>query len=222
MSGLNHLNFRLYFVLELNSSNMYRVNKISIVNQPLDKIIYIISSFLTQFVYVSMPGKQPLHYYLCSQMLKLSQLKDASSYKPNWQLTFLMIISFFLHIFANIKIRLYKRKQATSVSIISNSDFAKNCDISSMDKRALSDFVTNILGVWASFIMLLSMYVINLISPEKFNTYPYYLILYLVHHVSPFFLMGTILLPYYVRHPPLQKTIYRELKLNFQYALCKG
>jgi hypothetical protein len=143
-------------------------------------------------------------------MLKLSQLKDASSYKPNWQLTFLMIISFFLHIFANIKIRLYKRKQARSVSIISNSDFAKNGDISSMDNRALSDFVTNILGVWASFIMLLSMFIINWISPEKFNIYPYYLIFYLVHHVSPFFLMGTILLPYYVRHPPLQKTIYRE------------
>jgi len=49
-----------------------------------------------------MPGKQPLHYYLCSRVLKLSQLKGAL-YKPNWQLIALLIFSFFLHIFANIK-----------------------------------------------------------------------------------------------------------------------
>jgi hypothetical protein len=163
-----------------------------------------------------MPGKQPLHYYLCSRVLKLSQLKGAL-YKPNWQLIALLIFSFFLHVFANIKIRLFKRKQARSVYIISDKDFAKNGDISSMDNRAISDFVTNILGVVAIFMFVLSTSIINWISPKMFNTSPYYLIFYVIHHVTPFVMTGTILLPYYIRHPPLHKTIYREIKLNFKY-----
>ena len=172
-------------------------------------------SILTQFVYVFMPGKQPLHYYLCSQMLKLSQLKDASPSKPNWQLTFLMMISFFLHIFANIKIRLYKRKQARSVSIISNSDHAKNSDISSMDNRALSDFVTSMLGVGAAFFFVIATSFINRIPPKKFNNYPYYLIYYFIHLIAPLFIYGTMLLAYYFHHPPLHKTIYRQMKMSF-------
>ena len=170
---------------------------------------------MTQFVYVFLPGRQLLNYYLCSRLLKLSQLKDPF-YKPNWQLSALLISSFLLHTCANVKIKLYKRKVTRSVFVISNAEHLKNSAISFVDNRAISNFVTSICGVVASAGFILSTSTVNIISPEKFNFYPYYLIFYFLHNIGPFIITGAILLPYYVRNPSLKKMIYRELKMNFR------
>jgi hypothetical protein len=172
-------------------------------------------SFVTQFVFVFLPGRQPLNYYVCSNKLKVS-LIDEPDFKLNWQLTFLQLFSLFLHVFANVRIKLYKVKQERSVFVISNLDHNKNGDISSIDNRAISDFVTNVLAVLATSSFGITTSLVNWTSPKMFNVYPYYLIVYFMHFVVPFLITGTIALLYYIRHPPLRKTIYREIKLRFK------
>ena len=243
-----------------------------------DEIFWFFNfSFITQFVFVFLPGRQPLNFYLCSNLLKLSQVDDPS-FKLNWQLTFLQIFSFLLHTFANVKIKLYKKKQEeTVVVVISNfdkdkkdknkkdedridknkkdkdkykkdkdkkdkdkckkdkdkkdkdkckKDKDKNNDISSIDNRAISDFVTNVLSIVATSSFGITTSLVNWTSPKMFNVYPHYLIVYFMHFVVPFLITGTICLLYYIRHPPLRKIIFREIKLNFKLSVennpCSG
>ena len=125
------------------------------------------------------------------------------------------IFSFFLHAAVNVKIKLYKRQQQTSVIVITQSDLAKDVEINSIDNRALSDFLTNVFGVAVTSSFGITTTLVNRTSPADFNEFPGFLLVYFMHFVVPFLITGTIAVLYYIRNPALRKTLYRELKPYF-------
>ena len=105
-----------------------------------------LSSFLTQIIFVMMPGRQPFNYHLCTNSIKASDLVDPSI-KTNWQLLFFLCFSVIIHILVQLKTKFYKYKSMRSVHIISKTDFIKNVGIIDIDKHSMSSLATNILNV---------------------------------------------------------------------------
>ena len=65
-------------------------------------VIFSPNSSVTQFVFVFLPGRQPLNYYVCSNVLTNHELEDPE-FKLNWQLTVLQIASLCIHLIANLR-----------------------------------------------------------------------------------------------------------------------
>ena len=110
------------------------------------------------------------------------------------------------------RIKVYKKKQQkNAVFVISNFENMKTVEITFLDNRAISDFVSNVFGVIATSSFGITTSIVNQTSPFKFNNYPYYLLVYYMHFIVPFLISGTISLLYFIRHPPLRKAIHREV-----------
>jgi hypothetical protein len=105
-------------------------------------------------------GRHPLHYHLCAN-LPLDDLP----FKTNWPLTILLILSFAIHIFVNGKIKLLNLKQKQSFDVRTFADHLKFGDISSMDMRSMSDYLTGFVTVAIISLFLISTAHINSENP---------------------------------------------------------
>jgi len=117
-------------------------------------------SWISQSVFVFLPGRQSLRYYLCLNKIDLTE-QDESSQKRNWSHLILMIVSFAIHIFVKIKIKILSAKQQRSLDVLTKADKTKFVDISSMEKRSMLDFFTSVLGVAATSSYIITIVVVN-------------------------------------------------------------
>ena len=130
--------------------------------------MFLFHSLICQTVFVLLPGRPPLHYYLCSNKIDLSQL-DKLPFKLNWPLLSLLTISFAIHIFVNVKVKIMKVKQQRSIDALTFSDKLKFGDILSMDNRSISDFFTSFMTVGVPCSFFLTLVLINRVNPIEFN-----------------------------------------------------
>jgi hypothetical protein len=72
-----------------------------------------------------------------------------------------MIVSFAIHIFVKIKIKILSAKQQRSLDVLTKADQTKFVDISSMEKRSMLDFFTSVLGVAATSSYIITIVVVN-------------------------------------------------------------
>jgi hypothetical protein len=72
-----------------------------------------------------------------------------------------MIVSFAIHIFVKIKIKILNAKQQRSFDVLTKADKTKFVDISSMEKRSMLDFFTSVLGVAATSSYIITIVVVN-------------------------------------------------------------
>ncbi len=155
-------------------------------------------------------GRQPFNYHLCTNRVKISDL-TYPLIKTNWQSLFILIASLLIHIFIQIKIKIYKYKKRHTVHIISQTEFVKNLGILDIDKNSMASLATNVINLsLISTAFIFSTYV-NHMDPDKANKYPLYLLFYFYNLLFLCILFGSISLTYYLRHPPLRKAIYREM-----------
>lgn len=77
-------------------------------------IVISYSSFISQLVFLSLPGRQPANFYLCSSSPGALNPDDESA-KIHWQFVILQLLSIAVHVFINVKIKLYKVKMNKSV-----------------------------------------------------------------------------------------------------------
>ena len=169
--------------------------------------LWIVSfSLVSQFVYVFLPGKQALNFYICSGSFE-AKLYYKLPKKFNWSTSIMQLWSIILHLYVNIRVKRHKKiNQVTSF---------QQQEIQSREKQNITDIVTtacNLTLMGLSSIIVLSF---NRISPEQANLYPYYLIVYLFHLVVPFIISNSISLMYYIRQPQMRKTLWRELNNQF-------
>ncbi len=160
------------------------------------------------------PGRQPFNYYLCRNSIKTSDLVNPSI-KINWQALVVLIFSAVIHVYIKIRIKYYKYSTTYSVPIISKGEFLKNLEIMDIEEKSISGLVTNVINVILIFASFLFSSTINSMDPDKANTDSFYLVIYFYDLLFPCMLLGTITITYYLRHPPLRKTIYREIICNF-------
>ncbi len=129
----------------------------------LDILTYIVFSLICQFIYVILPGRQPLHYYLCTNL----QPDKDSQFKQNWPTLILQVVSLSIHIFVNVKIKILNKKQIKSVQQLTFSE--------QMESQSISDFLTSLLVVVASSSFLITSSIINNAHPYEFNKVRFYL-----------------------------------------------
>jgi hypothetical protein len=81
---------------------------------------------------------------------------DDLPFKQNWPLLLLLLLSFLIHIFVNVKIKILTVKQKRSSNVPTYSDHLKFGDILSMENRSISDYMTSFLTVAAISFFLIS------------------------------------------------------------------
>ena len=123
---------------------------------------------ISQSVFIILPGRQPVNYYLCTNQSDFSQT-DNSSIKLNWSLMLVQILSFAVHVFVNVKIKILTAKQRRSLDVLTVADQQKFGDISLMDSRSISDFLTTFLTVASSSSFIIAVFIVNRTNPLEFN-----------------------------------------------------
>jgi hypothetical protein len=87
--------------------------------------------------------------------------------RVNWPIVLVLIFSFSIHIFVNIKIKLFKVKQKHSSNVLTFPEHLKFGDLTSMDNRTISDFLTNLLTAAAVSTIFMTSLIINRTNPVE-------------------------------------------------------
>jgi hypothetical protein len=156
----------------------------------------IIFSVTSQFVYLYLPGCQPLNYFICTGQYQPPCLSTIPS-KINYSTATLQVLSITSHIFVSVRIHLHKRK---------NNQMHIN-----IETRNITDYVTSISNLIIMSISISLIVLFNRVEPDKANDFPYYLTIYGFHMIAPLLIIFSTSFMYFIRQPKLRKTIYREL-----------
>ncbi len=98
--------------------------------------LWVISfSVTSQFVYLYMPGCQPLNYFICTGQYQPPCLSTTPS-KINYSTAILQVLSITSHIFVSVRIHLHKRKKQSNAfqhwkkkpDWLCNLDFKHDCN----------------------------------------------------------------------------------------------
>jgi hypothetical protein len=168
-------------------------------------------SLISQFVYVFLPGRQPFNYYFCSNKIKHWDLISGAPVKNNWPLIAIQAFSVLLHIFAKIRITIFKNKQKNSES--NPWTHVKANGMSIINKQTIANTGTNAFITFIFFSTGLVSIPVNTMHLQDANQFPTYLFIYFVHWIHPALLCWTLTIVYFITHPPLRKTIQSEIKL---------
>jgi hypothetical protein len=116
----------------------------------------------------------------------------------------IQVLSVILHIAIFLRILAFKWKSKQDKYF---DQFKK-----SFENQSLSNFTTNVAGV---FIFVAGTYLllfVNNMDPSKANLYPNYLYIYGMHLYAPFLFAGYFGISYYIRHKLLRTEIKREIE----------
>lgn len=174
--------------------------------------IWVVSfSLLSQAVFVFLPGRQPLNYYLCKGPTEDSDINQSKA-KVNWQLVAILSSSLVLHIAANMRIKLFKMKHSrqTKQCQLSVIPKYKQSAVEVIEQVVISDCIANVCILIAIVASGAFTIYVDITDPEKSGENIF--LLYFYHFVAPFLFTGTISLLYYTRNPPLRVYIFREIK----------
>ena len=173
---------------------------------------------MVQLVFVLLPGRQPLNYYLC---LGNPNLIDLDSIPPKfyWPFFGITTISVIIYIGFNIMITMYKIKVKKSVSTIQIKRSGQPQFINLIvEKRQIADIASNIFGLLVFTLMVIYFSMVNKISLSKVSEYPNYHIVHLTNLICPPVVTGSICVLYYARNKPLRSAVTKELA-NFLHRI---
>ena len=158
-------------------------------------------------------GCNTLNYSICIGASTAPCLVEMPA-KMNWTIVTTLILSIVFYIFVNIRSAPFFEK------FIQNKleNGRKSQDIARIERNNLTDYISAGINLIVIVLGLLFGIVVAKITQEKANIYPHYIIVYFHHMVLPFFIINSMILLYYFRQPRLRKTIWRELKYQFNFV----
>jgi hypothetical protein len=174
-------------------------------------------SFISQIVYVWMPGRNPLGYYICTGKFPLSTIPLETPIKPNLPVVAVLVLSCCTHVYTALKLRQSKHRDENSKPkvVVDEKKSLKVFNVLT-DKHMLASFTSNIISLGSLVAAYLIAYTFNKIEPQDLSKFPNYIFVYFWHHWMPqisFF--GTIFV-YYGRHQALKSAVLREMyELSF-------
>ncbi len=136
---------------------------LKIVNVNQNFVIFFFS-LICQSVFVILPGRQPLQYYLCSNKVDFSQMDD-SALKLNWSFLVLQVFSVAIHILAKIRFQIFKVKQQQPV----DTQQIKYSDLLAMKKQSISKIFSSFLSIVVFSSAVITGFIINRTNPFEFN-----------------------------------------------------
>ena len=123
-------------------------------------------------------------------------------------------VSTYLTLLGHMRIKQYKNNHIFAQT-------SSTMGITSTESNAISDLSTNAVNVVLFCSTGLISTLANNMDTAKANVYPFYLFVYFFHFIYPPVMLGTLSLVYYLRHPPLRNTIFRELRNYYDSIICQ-
>lgn len=118
-------------------------------------------SFLSQFVFVFLPGRNPLAYFVCKGNFPVSQIPMDQPVKINYPVYVLILTSIVIHIV--IGIRLKKARSLNQQLFLETAVKTKGIYNTILEKKMLANFKTNIISITVLFCAsYLTLYINNL------------------------------------------------------------
>ncbi len=167
-------------------------------------VTIFIFSATSQFVFIFLPGRQPIAYYTCSGIDPGSN--SASPKGFNTIMMFFQFGSVILHFFVNIKIKLFKLDHPKSLPnrLISHRKI--------IDNEAVGKWTINFSLIAFLAAMAFTTGKVNSMLPVETNLYPNYFILNIYHLVNPVMLGYLASILYFLKHKKLRIFFLSKLK----------
>jgi hypothetical protein len=169
--------------------------------------VWILSfSFITQALYVYLPGKQPLTFYLCCGK-KPPPMVDTSPTKVNIVSICLHLVCLAFHLFVTLKMNISQYKLARSQDSTTLSRFLLRSLHSSM--------LVLTLGI-NLFLFLVVMFKANSLKMSEVNQYPNYFYIHGMLIIYPVFSTTTLTIVFYLKNHDMMNAVLSQTK-----QLCK-
>jgi hypothetical protein len=164
--------------------------------------IWVVSfAIMTQFVFVYLPGHQPLNFFLCSGKNPTVAGK-VTTVKKNYVFSLILILSIFLQVSVAVKLISHRLKLDSKTTYAYIDNFRKE---NSFDIFMCSSFLA--IAIIYGY-LLFSM---QTMEPALINVYPNFLFVYGLHFGFPIIGCATFTLLFYAKNKHLTVTFWGEL-----------
>jgi len=164
-------------------------------------------TIITNFVFYILAGHQMISYYICTGIDPTEDFK-----KPFKLYGIVEVGSIFLNVAVLVRIFVYKNSKP--IKNCQRSILFKNIFLLEIKKQSLASFSTNFINISGLTMLTVSSTYLSSLKPHEIPNHATYLLLnYLVF---PGFSAICFATAYYVRHEPLRKTVFAELKDLFR------
>lgn len=116
-----------------------------------------------QTVYIILPGRQPLPFYLCSN--SYTQAIDSQPFKSNIVIVVTLVISLAIHILVQLKVLIHKAKDSS----VQPSGIPKSNRGQNFESWNLTSFIASICCLLSTGLFLFTVFLFNRLEPSKFN-----------------------------------------------------
>jgi hypothetical protein len=170
--------------------------------------VWVLSfGFLSQFVFVFLPGHQPISFYLCSGTDPRSNGTDIIV-KKNHIFNILVLASLIIQVAVAIRFVIHRLKIDASTSTASHSD--------SFRKEIIYDVLFCLMIIVWGLIYGYLVFTLNFMDPILVNKFPNYLLIYGLHLGFPMILSSTFSIFFYSKNKQLRATIFEKICENFK------
>lgn len=152
---------------------------------------------LSQFVFVFMPGRQPINFYICSGLEPESDKSIPKKF--NLILNVIPFLSLAIHVGTHLRIYLYKKTFQNEIEGTKEED--QNYATFSIKMFLVVIFIIN---------AILNQH-LNDFDPEAMNFYPGNVFVYFMHLFWPLILASAVLL-YFITNIQMRVTVARKIK----------
>jgi len=155
-------------------------------------------SLISQSIYIWMPGRNPMLYYICVGSFPMTKSPFQDPVKVNFPVLALLALSGCIHIYTGIKKRKANQSVAPKVEFVSEN--GRTIFNVLTDKDMLANYTSSIVSfLWLS-IMVVLVYLFNKTKPQDLSRYPNdFLILFWTMAMPQILSYGTIVI-YYSHH----------------------
>jgi hypothetical protein len=165
-------------------------------------------STLLNFVFFTLPARQPMFYFVCADIDLTTDL--AKNNKPSAIIEIISIIMLII-----IKVRIYIHK-TNHLPIEPVNIFHKSYVLPIIENQNIVDFTSNLIGLLCLIGFSLLNIKINSMTLFEINQFPHYLYLFLFQMICPGAICLIAVLINYYRFRNLRETLKRELKEYFK------
>ena len=166
-------------------------------------------SYISQFIFVYLPGKQTINFYIFSGKNPVSDTSKPSKF--NLPFVIIAIVSVTVHFFVSTKIFIFKNKINNKVNE-QNYKQNKNVFLQTLEKQSLPNFtiVSCFLIGFGGLLALLSK--VSRLDPHTLNEYPNYLMIYWINLVNSLLLTALLSVLIFYRNATMRQVMAREIK----------
>jgi hypothetical protein len=165
--------------------------------------IWVVSfGLISQFVFVILPGRQPISFYLCSGQDPRA-FGDDSSIKKNHFFNLILLFTIVIQVAVAVRFVFHRIKIEWNATYAHTDNFRK---------EIIVDIILSV-GVCVMFLIYVFIVVkINSIDPSKIGDFPNYLLVFSLHFGYPWALAASVAIFFLAKNGVMRSALIEKLK----------